>query len=240
MILLGLAATALSLPSYVESSGIMNAPVEHNWDDSDPMAAYAWLDERLQHRIGAISHRGRLAVSAGFAEWIAFRLKPFCSDPLLFHKIEAIYAGIVDWRYMSSQALPSRRDYLGATRAPLWEAAKLIDKMVDLTKRKQFATPESVCLSFLALHVIPNPKPFKDWRRFAIGRLTTLYPLDRDIPLGPPVPRDALNPDLDYKPEMAHQLLSKFLKSLDPRTNPYLRSAPEMIAAGFEGTPYSL
>jgi hypothetical protein len=112
--------------------------------------------------------------------------------------------------------------------------------MVRLIKKKQFATPECVSLAFLTLHVVPDPKPFKDWRRFAIGRLATLYPLDKENRLGPPVPREALDPELDYKPEMAPQLLSKFLQSLDPSTNPYLRPATEMIADGFDGTPYSL
>lgn len=98
----------------------------------------------------------------------------------------------------------------------------------------------SASLSELALRVLNRPEEFKEWRRFVIDRLTRLHPKSKGDRLGAPVPRQALDPNLDYSPSMAPELLAKFLQSLDYKTNPYLSSPAEMIAEGFVGKPFAL
>jgi hypothetical protein len=91
---------------------------------------------------------------------------------------------------------------------------------------------------------LPKRDAYKEWRRFVIRRLTKFYPLTEETAdeeaLGPPVPRAALDPSFDYRPELARDLLANFLRSCDPGKNPYLRSPKEMLDAGFEGVPYAL
>ena len=116
----------ISLPKYIDTTGIIDHPIEHSWDDDDPEFVYARLDERLQHRIAKISDRGQLVLSCGFAEWIGWRLKKFSDDPMLFNKIEAVYAGIIDWRYLSTRKLPNRQDW------------KVCEQMQIGTKSKRF------------------------------------------------------------------------------------------------------
>jgi hypothetical protein len=229
---------SLILPKYIESSDIFDLPIEHSWDDSDPEYIYARMEERLQHRIGKISDRGQLVLSCGFAEWISWRFMKLNNDPMLLNKIEAVYAGVIDWRYLNNSKLPSRNNWYGPIRGPLWSAAELLNRMIDLIKRKQFASPESVCLSFLALHVLQNNTPFKDWRRNTIQRFTSLYPIDLENPLGNSIPRAAIDPD--YKVGQEAEFLSDFLTNLDPKSNPFLSTAEEMLEAGFEGVPYTL
>jgi hypothetical protein len=231
---------SLSLPDYIRRTGIMDAPIVHTWDDADPEPAYLALDERLYNRIGKTSDRGVLALSAGFAEWVAWRLSKVSNDSTLFQIIEALWAGIIDWRYMKPLQRLDRKAYQGPARGPLLGAAKLLRRILDLTKRRQFAFPEAACLSYLDLYVMPDAKPFKDWRRFVIVRLATLYPRDKKDLLGAPVPREVLDPDSVYTPDMAPALLARFLTGLDPTKNPYLRTSAEMIQAGFEGVPYSM
>jgi hypothetical protein len=227
------------MPPYVQRSGIADEPVSHTWDDDDPEFAYVGIDERLQHRIGKTTDRGVLALSAGFAEWIAWRFHKLSGDPLLFDKIEAVWAGIVDWRYLSRQQLSEQHNWHGPVRGPIWGAASWLDRIVDLLKREQFAWPEAVCLSQLMLHVTANPEPFKDWRRFAIGRLSKLYPRDTQSRLGLPLPRQVLDPDVKYDKAMAPALIDAFLRGLDPSRNPFLASQADMALAGFTGTPYT-
>jgi len=57
---------------------------------------------------------------------------------------------------------------------------------------------------------------------------------------GPFVAREALDPDFDYKPEVARKLMADFLRGVDYTKNPYLRSPKDMLEDGFEGTPYTL
>jgi hypothetical protein len=180
----------------------------------------------------------------GFAEWIAWRLDKYSTDPVLFYAIEAVWAGILDWKYLRPlnevRKASGRGKWQGAERGPLWAAFHLLGEAVSLVRRKMPSSPESACLSQLALHVMPEPKPFKDWRRYVIQRLTDMYPMQKEDMLGPPLPKEVLYPNFNYKPDMASELLSKFLCNLDYTQNPFLNSPDDMIEAGFNGTPYSL
>jgi hypothetical protein len=228
----------LLMPPYIKNAKVADAPINYDWDDDDPEEAYLDPDERLRHRIGEISDRGVVALSAGFAEWIAWRLSKHSDTKLLFQVIEAVWAGIVDWSYFEQLDAPDFSDWQGSVRGPICAAINLLDEIIYLITDGQFASPESVCLTQLALHVLPDPKPFKDWRRSTIKRLAAMYPRRPDDRLGTPVPREALDPAFDYKHEMEEELTARFLKGLDWKQNPSLRSPEAMKEDGFEGTPY--
>jgi hypothetical protein len=228
----------LSMPAYIQRAGVADMPVVHAWDDSDPEFAYVGMDERLQHRIAKTSFRGVMALAAGFAEWVAWRHSKVCSDPLLFQKIEAMWAGVVSLHYLKKIPLPRPEDWQGPVRGAVWAGANWLDRIVDLTRRRQFAYPEAVCLSQLVEYVLPDISAFKQWRRFAIGRLAKLYPDDQADLMGAPIPREALDPDFTYTPDQAAALIDTFLRTLDPQQNPFLCSAKEMLDSGFVGTPY--
>jgi len=56
---------------------------------------------------------------------------------------------------------------------------------------------------------------------------------------GPLIAREAIDPTFDYHPEQAPQLLDKFLRSVDYKNNPFLRSPEELMELGIEN-PYRL
>jgi hypothetical protein len=234
----------ITIPSYIERTGIVEMPVKHAWNNSDPESLFP-EDARLAKRIGAICNRGVLALSAGFTEWIAWRLNKYSADPVLHFEIEAVWAGIIDWRYLGplvqSSRAPDPDDWRGASRGPVRYAFRGLSQIVALAKRSSYLADDSSCLSNLALLVMPDPEPFKEWRRFAIERLSKLYPyrLKGDV-LGPPIPRKALDPNEKFEPEMATALLSDYLETLDYKKNPFLRSPKEMIKDGYKGVPYKL
>jgi hypothetical protein len=157
---------------------------------------------------------------------------------MLVDKSEAVWAGIVDWRYVSVMPLPSQEAWQGPMRGPLWAAANWLDRMVDLLKRRQFASPETVGLSQLLLYVVSKPVSIKDWRRFAIKRLTTMYPADPNQRLGSPIPREALDPDTKYDASTAPALINAFSRGLSPARNPFLATPSAMFAGGFAERPY--
>ena len=57
---------------------------------------------------------------------------------------------------------------------------------------------------------------------------------------GLPVPRELLDPKMTVKPQTVGKLLERYLKGLDYKKNPCLRSPAEMRKAGFKGKPYTL
>ena len=94
---------------------------------------------------------------------------------------------------------------------------------------------------------MPNEgKPFNLWLRWALDSLFKHYellPEDNKDPhkrQGPCVPRQAVDPDFDFKPEMTNDLLSDFLHGLHHTKNHYLRSPDEMQKLGFTGIPYRI
>ncbi len=54
----------------------------------------------------------------------------------------------------------------------------------------------------------------------------------------PPVYRAFFEPGFVHNDENAKKAINESLGSLGPKKNPYLCTAEEMIAQGFEGTPY--
>jgi hypothetical protein len=234
----------LRIPGYIENARIIDQSPRYKWNDVDPMSICGHGESKFSREVGKISRRGLAALSAGFAEWVAWRLKNYCDDRVLFLKIEAMWLAVVDWRYMHLPDAPERKvfkkDWQGADRGPVYVAFKLLDEVFDSVSREQASSPYVGCLAQLVLHIIGKPKPFSDWYRLIVARFAKLYPATRKDMVGPPVPREALDPELDFKAAMTNELLAEFLGSLDYKNNRFLRSPKEMIEEGFEGTPYRL
>ena len=230
------------IPKYIVATGIVDALLEHDCDDNDPELMYDEEVPRLEVRISKLSFRATVALAAGFAEWVAWRMSKHSDDQMLFNYIEAIWAAVVDWHYIEPKDNPEENllwaNWQGPVRGPMCATASVLSEAVNSAMDEEPASPEAVRLSNLVEHVIPNVKSFRKWRNQAIDRLTKLYPVDDNEPTGIPVPKEVLDPSFDFKPEISTKLIDRYLKSLDYRKNPYLRSPQEMQKAGFKGTPY--
>ena len=90
----------------------------------------------------------------------------------------------------------------------------------------------------MAEYLLTDPGPYLRWRDRVLERLEVLYPLNPEDPRGAVVPREALDPDIDFHPEQIEDLINNFLKKLKPKTNPFLNPPQEMLEQGFDGTPY--
>jgi hypothetical protein len=234
---------SLSLPDYIRQAGVVGAPVGYKWDDEDADEFYP-EDEKISYLLDKICYRGVVALSAGFAEWVAWRLSQPCDARILLQEIEAVLAGIIDWDYVGplgqSPQAPNLKKYRGPECGPIAAAFYLLAQIVSLARKSRFSYPEASVLSELALYVVPDRKAYKSWRRSAIRRFTALYPKREDDLVGPPIPREALDTLHDYEPQKAAEYLRAFLPGLDPAENPFLRSSDEMVEGGFKGTPYAL
>jgi hypothetical protein len=232
----------LAIPGFIEEAGVLNSRDPDDWDDGEvPLWMYT-EDERLAHRIDKTCGRGVAGLSAGFAEWIAWRFSKDCDDPVLFHYIEAVWAAVVDWHYIRPvddvAETPLPEVWKGPVRGPLCTAFNLLEEIVRGRAHSSSAYLTSSCLSKLASHVLPDPEPYKVWRRQAIRRLSVLYPRNEDDELDPPIPRAALDTRIPYTPASADDLIRDYLHGLDFRENPFLSRPEEMVRNGFQGTPY--
>lgn len=218
----------LSIPSYIARAAVHRAPIVHAWNNDDPASLYLVENRPLQSSLSRMSDRALTALSLGMAEWVAWRLDPSCSTPMLFQVIEAGWAALVDWKLVHLDRLPthpyhkSHPEWLGPVRGPMRGAAGMLREILDLTRRGQFPWPEAACLSQLAIYVLADRKPFLQWRRNRTRRLAQWYPRDLQNVLGPPLPRQAVDPSSGFAPESADEMIAAFVSSLDPASNPYL------------------
>lgn len=225
---------------YIVQAGLPEKKIVHKWNDDDPDAAYLKPDEPLRNRIDLISGRGIFALSLGIAEWIYWRFEPAKTNEKVIQLIEGMWAAIVDWRYVLVPEGPSWSEWKGPIRGPLCGASILIKEIQYLLETDQPCSLETVNLYRLALHVLPDQKPFKDWLRFVIDRLSKTDRRKRGNYLGSPVPRAALDPEVDYSAKQSEEFLAAFLRGLDPKKNPFLASPAIMKEDGFPGKPYQL
>jgi hypothetical protein len=231
-----------TIAPYIPLTEIADRPVEYEWNDLDPLFYYR-EDRRFENRIAKICDRGVVGLSAGIAEWVAARwLK--AAEPVLLPEVEAVWAGIIDWRYLrpavAAPNAPKGAAWQGPERGPVCDAFYSLANVAGRAQRSASLVSHCAALAQLAMHVLPDATGFKEWRRAAIERLAALYPRHADDRLGPPIPREALDPKSAFQTEMAKGLLARFLQGLDYAHNSFLRSPEEMKQQGFEGTPYTL
>jgi hypothetical protein len=230
----------IDIPPYCAKASVDEEPIQFRWGNAQRDEVL--LDQpQMMARLNAISYRGVLCFSIGVVEWIIWRLSRHLPDETPFQAVQAAWAGNTDWRYLKTLDVPDWENELDEPiGAPLTLAFNLLTEIFIQARRVKPLSQHAAPLLEIPIKIISNPEPYKEWRRFSIQRLTVLCPMRPEDRLGPPVPREALDPEFNYLPEMAKQLLTAFLRTCDYRKNPYLNSLEEMLAAGFEGVPYAV
>jgi hypothetical protein len=227
---------SLMIPGYIEQSGNVGAPVKHVWE-GDGLNHFARESQVLQRDFVRITFRGVGAMALGIAEWIAWRFENALPSVDLKDCIEACWAGLIDPLYRNEWNWPKVKKIEGPVEGPSAQACYLLDEVMRLVSlSSNGAASKSIYLVYLARHVLPKKTPFDNWLKMTLARMAELYPRKSMGPLGPPVPREAL--DSSFVPEQTPDLLRTFLAGLKPGTNAYLKTPDQMIARGFKGTPY--
>jgi hypothetical protein len=96
-----------------------------------------------------------------------------------------------------------------------------------------------------------DPTAFDNWLDAALRKGAATFPREvqsydfeedfYDFRVERIVPREFFfDPDFEYSDGAAMDVLQKFLDTLDPETNPYLRTADEMKADGYTRSPYKM
>jgi hypothetical protein len=233
------------IPSHIRDSEIIGRPLGYKWNDRAPRSVVQDEVPRLEKMIAEISTRGSIVLSGAFAQWIAFRLASHSEDSILFDYIDAVRACAIDIAYTDPKKRNPYRsltwdESIGQVKGPTVAALKLLGKAVDQVSKDEPFGAETVGLASLAEFILPDKRPFRTWRNWAIARLVELEPSIDSAPDGNAVPIEALDPASNYDPRQRKKLLGDFLKGLDPKKNKYLRPAAEMKKAGFQGVPYEL
>lgn len=229
---------ALPIPQYIQIADIQDINIKYLWDDWDVEATDMPLDKVLQKRFGAISQRAVATFTIGTAEWVVYRFGTLSNDPVPNQCLEAAWAQIVDFCYSFYEDI--RQDqWNGPIRGPIGIALRRVGFAIQQAELGHDPAWRAGRISNLAEHIITNPTPYKDWRERVLTRLEKLYPIDSNETLGEVIPREALDPDFDFKVEETDSLINQFLSQLNHDQNPFLNSPQKMLSLGFKGIPYT-
>ncbi len=239
----------LSVPNYIRASDIQDSTIRYEWDDWKTLPALQAVDDELVSRLKKVSQRSVLAFMCGTAEWIYYRLAKLCDDRAPADYLEGAWAMLVNVRYCGYGdgdwwQQYSVKGWTGPIKRPITKALERLEVAIqNLAWEHTDPVRQGGLIAALAIHIMPHTAPYKRWCGQVLDRLESLYPRTREDQLGDVVPRQALDPQFDFKIEQTETLINEFLASLDYRRNIFLSSPEGMLepddsGESFRGTPY--
>jgi hypothetical protein len=234
----------LAVPNYLRAARIQDKSLRYEWDDWRALPALEVIDEALTSRLKKVSQRAVLAFMCGTAEWIYHRLAKLCDDPTPANYLEGAWAMIIDARYCGCGSGTSWQEFAvkgwkGPIKRPIEKALTRLEVAIQqLAWEDTDPVRRAGLIVTLATYVMPDVAPYKQWCDQELERFRLLYPRNPQDQLGDVVPRQAVDPELDFKVDQTEALINKFLASLDYRSNPFLSSPEGMLEEGFPGKPY--
>lgn len=258
---------SLSVPEYLAESSVQDESIRFVWDDWKIEQVEEPLDGAMVQRLANMSQRAILAFAIGSAEWLVFRFLRLIEDRAPWEFLEAAWAMMIHVRYSgygkgtgwAEYATPDSDDgesvpprWTGPVKGPVGRALTVLESAIQELAWHGVEQPEQYSLYVargaarvhkLALHVMRDrADPYLVWVERVLQRLETTYPVVRGDELGDVVPRDAINPDLDFDVDQVELLVNAYLSDVD-MANPFLSDPVAMLEPieddpGFVGTPY--
>jgi hypothetical protein len=230
----------LEMPSYIQDSGIVGAPIAYKWK---PFLYQALADKsprNLQKAVDEISCNGTIALAIGIVEILWWRLKGLGNRRETIQYVEALWAWSIDRRYLKKDVPEQERVDRGHRVDGVLAGAevKLFTATTNATVDDPARGKSFAGLAAIVRYTMPNPKFFDSWLKQTVERFVPAFPYDPDKPEGMVVPRRFLDPTVAITKKAVPGLLDEQLQSIDYKDNSFLRSPAELQAAGFEGTPY--
>jgi hypothetical protein len=240
----------LSIPEYLREADIQDKSIRYEWDDWKTIPAAEEPDEKLVARLEGVSQRAVLAFACGTAEWLVYRFGTLCDDRAPWDFLAAAWAMIIDVRYCGYGDATGWQEYSlkrwnGPVKRPIQDGLKLLEIACQQLAWEFRTDPTAVTgtISALTTYVMTDPAPYKKWSQRVLKRFDSLYPRDKEDPLGDVVPREAVDPAYHFKVSDTEALINQFLSSLDRRSNKFLSDPKGMLEKldddpGFDGKPY--
>jgi hypothetical protein len=250
-----------SAPTYIQQAGVLDLPAKFPWDGYG-MHYGPSQGTKLHQALAKLTTRGLTTLAVLIEEWLLWRLHGIDRERFLHHG-DAVLAWEIDKRYRDESSIKGSIPKTGANFEALrdgdWMLRQISDD--DYWEYPGVKVHTGASLVSIVKQTLPTAqkKAFTTWLDWALQRAAKLDPGPKKNPgvigdfesreayresllpyFGNPMPREALDPEANYKPEQRDELLNRFLVGLDWKKNEFLRSPDEMKKLGFKGTPYKL
>lgn len=248
-------------PESFASAPTGGFPVEHVWNDKLAEKFEFGEEEnvRLIEAVQKSSYKGQLAMGVALAEWLLWRFEGAADLATARQAVDACWAAVIHPAYAKPLGfepdniprLSQIREVDGPLRIGL---SVLRETRGRYAKGKPQLAASVMKLALLDQHVIPAKKEFEAWLTSMLERTAKALPggpppesEDEDADpaynpgAGTPITREFFfDPEFKLTRDSNRAALSAFLASLDPKSNPFLRTPEELRQEGFTGEPYQL
>lgn len=248
-----------SIPPFIPKS-IIGAPITHNWTERDTLKYYVLHDDiyptKIHDAIDRIAYRAKYVLGLSIAEWIVWRFDGMADTGDLHQRLEAARPSVINWRYTKNLQVDLDDTPELSSDLKINEPLRLALTFLGELQRYYtigyiYMTGMIVKMTVLAGHVLPTEAKtdFENWFKESIRRAARVYPpqppYDKNTEqyiytAEESVPMELYDLQQNFTREQTTDTLRALVKSLDPKTNPYLNSPDEMKALGFRSTPYEV
>ena len=219
----------MNLPPYLTALNLSALPVDYSWDNTISNRFWASNDEdnpRLATALGLISVRAAWALGVACAEWVAARVDGHVdiADALL--RIEAAWAAAADRRYANlPKPAPSPPSAPGEFAGPLRLAMRFLTNGLEHYHGAGTGVRSGTqALAMLVEHIAGRPPVFSPWLSESLRRAHQYFPrVEVPVEQEAAVSREVYEPAFMWRDGIAQESLDRFVSTLDPSRNPYLR-----------------
>ena len=235
--------------------GIIDAPVRYRWSNSIACRFEETVNSKLLHAVDLINYRSKMAIGALVSELIMWRFEGLTDIDDGMKKSEAAWACAIDPLYSKDLNYCFTDDHYIHDKDPVFGAIEIALSQLETIQKRYaqggiYLTASVTILILVARHVFPKKTEFSSWLSDTLQHTENyfkrgmsekdFYSLKSyDYSHEKPCFREFFEPDFVYTDENARDAINRFLQSLDPNENPYLRTPDEMKAVGFSGVPYT-
>jgi hypothetical protein len=211
---------SLPPPKYLPLASIRRIPPMHQWNDWDPYALLGEQDVNTIAQLSTLSDRAQIAFSIACAEWVIWRFVDFFEDNRPYDLLEVAWAGEMSQELVAPPQL-NEKEWKGLIRGPI--DLSLVTILNTFYSTEDAAGKmDSAFAELIVLHVFPEHDYFIKWRDQTLLRLFELFGRTDSDPVGKPVPREAMDPEVSLSKKLCEDLAKQFLSDLDYQANPFL------------------
>ncbi|WP_280152280.1 hypothetical protein [Piscinibacter sp. XHJ-5] len=223
---------ALSIPPHIANANVAGAAARYKWNSEIGLKFYAAKDQnvRLYKAVDEADFRSKFGLGVAITEWIVWRFQGLADVSDALRRVEAAWAAMTTPRAATGLKLVMSHD---DDREPVAGALELAlcnlgDLVQEYAEGSIYLAEIVVKQAMLARHLMPDKKAFDDWLAAIVRQMAQSRPrnakYDRrtgvyDYAHEPPLSRESFGAEFRVDDPAAQDV---FLKSLDPRENPYL------------------
>ncbi|EYD77442.1 hypothetical protein Rumeso_00991 [Rubellimicrobium mesophilum DSM 19309] len=185
-----------------------------------------------------LSHNANLALAIGSANWILARFAAWDDDRKAWDFVNAVWAEMSE-DYACTHYYPPDDEWRGPIRGSIVTAMTILFDALDERGNNPTMADRSTWMDNFAHHVITPIGPYEIWFEQIVRRFERTHSweaegwpkpdlFDDRFPQGRVLSPEALDPEIDYRPEAAPDALRRYVDRLRRDGNLFVLDADEV------------